>query len=188
MGRPKLLLPWSKTSILGHLLEQWRELGAGQIAVVCSPADGAVQAELDRLGVAAEQRVFNPAPARGMFSSIQCGARWAGWKADLSHFSVALGDQPHLRLDTLRALLDVSAANPARVCQPARNGRGRHPVVLPRATFAALAESSAADLKAFLRAQAGAVLMWESDDPGLDFDIDEPVDYERALRLVLRQP
>jgi molybdenum cofactor cytidylyltransferase len=32
MGQPKLLLPWGKTSVLGHLIGQWQSAGAGQIA------------------------------------------------------------------------------------------------------------------------------------------------------------
>ena len=28
MGRPKLLLPWGETSVLGHLIKQWQALGA----------------------------------------------------------------------------------------------------------------------------------------------------------------
>ena len=34
MGRPKLLLPWRDTTVIGAILRQWRELGAAQIAVV----------------------------------------------------------------------------------------------------------------------------------------------------------
>ncbi len=78
MGRPKLLLPWGGTSVLGHLIRQWRALDAKQIAVVCARDDGAMQAELDRLGFAEENRICNPAPERGMFSSIQCAAQWPG--------------------------------------------------------------------------------------------------------------
>ena len=39
MGRPKLLLPWGGTSILGHLIGQWRALAAEQIAVVGAARD-----------------------------------------------------------------------------------------------------------------------------------------------------
>src|SRR5437764_10462403 len=81
MGRPKLLLPWGATSALGHLIEQWRKLGAHQIAVVCAAGDTGMQAELDRLKFPIECRIFNEAPERGMFSSIQCAARWSGWQA-----------------------------------------------------------------------------------------------------------
>ena len=51
MGRPKLLLPWHGTTVLGHLLDMWRELGAAQLAVVTAPANGPVTAELARAGL-----------------------------------------------------------------------------------------------------------------------------------------
>src|SRR5437016_1251765 len=97
MGRPKLLLPWGKTSVLGHLFEQWQRLGTYQIAIVCAAGDSIIQAELDRLKFPAENRIINEAPQRGMFSSIQCAARWRGWKSELTHWAIALGDQPHVR-------------------------------------------------------------------------------------------
>ena len=108
MGRPKLLLPWGGTSVLGHLIHQWTELGAGQIAVVVAAGDQTIQRELDRLGFAPEHRIPNPQPERGMFSSIQCAARWTGWHNSATHWSIVLGDQPHLKLETLRALIRKS--------------------------------------------------------------------------------
>ena len=30
MGRPKLLLPWGDTSVIGHLIRQWQALGAAK--------------------------------------------------------------------------------------------------------------------------------------------------------------
>ena len=127
MGQPKLLLPWGATSVLGHLVQLWRALGAAQIAVVRPPRTGALELELDRLGFPAANRISNPAPDRGMFSSIQCAAGWPGWQARLTHWAIVLGDQPHVRQETLQQLLDFSAAHPAQVCQPARLGHGRHP-------------------------------------------------------------
>src|SRR2546428_14120211 len=76
MGRPKLLLPWGGTSVLGHLIDQWQVLKAEQIAVVCAADDLLIQAELDRLGFSANDRVLNAAAERGMFSSIRCAAQW----------------------------------------------------------------------------------------------------------------
>ncbi len=187
MGKPKLLLPWGRTSVLGHLIAQWQALRASQIAVVCAPADLALQAELDRLGFSAENRVSNPAPERGMFSSIQRAARWPGWKADLTHWAIVLGDQPHLQRRTLRRVLDFSATHPAKVCQPARRGHGRHPVLLPKPVFRQLADSKVKTLKAFLNFRPRTVALCELDDPGLDLDIDRPEDYEQAVLLVRRR-
>ena len=181
LGQPKLLLPWGRTSVLGHLLEQWRDLGAAQIAVVCAGDTPSLPAELARLGFPEQNRILNPAPERGMFSSIQAAAAWPGWDPRLTHWAIVLGDQPHLRLETLRRLLACAARNPARVCQPAAGGRPRHPVVLPKTLFRQLAVSPAADLKEFLAAQDPATC--PVDDPGLDLDIDRLEDYQRALAL-----
>ena len=168
--------------MLGHLIAQWRALQAGQITVVCA-ADGPVPAELDRLAFAAENRIVNPHPEQGMFSSIQCAARWPGWSAPLTHWLIALGDQPHLRPDTLRALLDFAAVHPESICQPSRQARPRHPVLVPAATFARLKNSSAPDLKQFLQASPQVLQLCELDDPGLDLDLDHPAEYAAALKL-----
>jgi len=183
MGKPKLLLPWRATSVLGHLIHQWRALRAAQVAVVCAPGDRAIQAELDQLGFSAEDRIYNPAPERGMFSSIQSAAQWPGWQPALTHWAIVLGDQPHLQRRTLRRVLDLSAAHPNKVCQPARHGHGRHPVLLSKAVFRQILRSTATTLKDFLADNARRIVRCELDDPGLNLDIDRPEDYRRALLL-----
>ena len=181
MGRPKLLLPWGQTSVLGHLLEQWHSLGARQVAAVLGAADLGLARELDRLGFSAKNRIVNETPELGMFSSVRCAARWAGWAPPITHWAIVLGDQPHLRRATLQALLALSANHSESVCQPARGGRRRHPVLLPRTVFVELSSSSAVDLKDFLAPYG--IKTFESDDPGLDLDIDRPEDYQKALAL-----
>jgi CTP:molybdopterin cytidylyltransferase MocA len=188
MGRPKLLLPWGGTTILAHLLATWRALGAAQVAVVTAPGDTPLGAELNRLGFPAPARILNPAPARGMFSSVQCAARWPGWRPGLTYWVVTLGDQPHVSPTTLRALLDLAAGQPEKICQPSRQGRARHPVVLPARVFAQLRDATEAHLKAFLQARAGDRVLQEMEDPALDFDLDEPADYERAVKLAAALP
>jgi molybdenum cofactor cytidylyltransferase len=187
MARPKLLLPWGATSVLGHLLEQWRSLQAEQIAVVLAANDQAIADELQRLGFPQQQRVLNPAPQQGMFSSIQCAARWTGWHLAISHWVIVLGDQPHLQRETLRALVEFAAGQPEKICQPSRHGRARHPVLLPKKAFAQLKDSAAESLKQFLQAAPQELALCEINDPGLDFDIDQPADYEKAAQLYFRR-
>ena len=104
MGKPKLLLPWRGTTVIGHLLARWQELGATQIAIVQRADDSALAAELDRLNCPKSNRIENPQPERGMFSSIVCAANWCGWQKEISSWAMVLGDQPHLRSETLRRL------------------------------------------------------------------------------------
>src|SRR4030095_6978355 len=88
MGRSKLLLPWGSASVLGHLVGQWRSLGARQVAVVCAADTPSLDVELDRLEIVATDRIPNPHPGDGMFSSVQCAARWGGWVPGLTHFAI----------------------------------------------------------------------------------------------------
>src|SRR5687768_11535768 len=129
MGQPKLLLPWRGTTVLGHTLAQWKSVGPRQIAVVCGPSPHPVFAELERLPMDGVERIVNPTPERGMFSSIQCAARWSGWDRSINQFAISLGDQPQIQENTLRTLIAQSSAQPDRVWQPAFKGRPRHPVI-----------------------------------------------------------
>jgi molybdenum cofactor cytidylyltransferase len=188
MGRPKLLLEWGQTTILGHLLKQWQRADARQIAVVCSNSDSAVRTALQPFESNGVECIFNPKPQEGMFSSIRCAARWTGWTPDLTHFVITLGDQPLVRLETLRRLIAFGAAHPENICQPAREARARHPVLMPRKTFTLLRDASESDLKQFLLNRAEQRSLFESDDPGLDFDLDRPEDYARALGFMNECP
>ena len=181
MGQPKLLLPWGKTSVLGHLLKQWQSLSPEQIAVLCAEGDRAIQTELDQLDFPMQDRIFNLSPDRGMFSSIQCAAQWPGWKIDLTQWAIVLGDQPQLRRETLEAVLALARTNPQKVCQLKHDGHRRHPVLLPKQIFSDLAASMAGNLKEFLAGYEGAFR--EVADPGLALDIDHPEDYRQAVQL-----
>jgi molybdenum cofactor cytidylyltransferase len=182
MGQPKLLLRWGKASILSHLLSQWQQLGAKQLTVVCAADDDVINRELDQLGFPASQRILNPAPGRGMFSSLQCAAQWPRWQPGLTHWAIVLGDQPHLRVETLARTLEFCVAHPDKICQPRYDGHRRHPVLLPEWAFGQLAKSTAQDFRQFLDALPERSAYCELSDPGLALDLDFPQDYERAVK------
>jgi molybdenum cofactor cytidylyltransferase len=182
MGRPKMLLPWEGSSVIGHVLQVWsEELGAAQIAVVCAPAPSPVPGELDRIGFPARNRITNPAPERGMFSSIQAAASWSGWNAGLTHIAVTLGDQPHVRVETLRKLLEAVQRNPNTILQPCFNGRPKHPIIFHITDFRSLAETKHETLRDFLAVSKRTLV--DVDDSGLNLDLDYPADYEKARAL-----
>ena len=181
MGRPKLLLPWRGTTVIGHIIQQWQELGAEQITIVLRPGDVPLIAELTRLAFPQSDRIENPQPERGMFSSILCAANWNGWKPSIASLAVVLGDQPHLRLETLRALLAFHREHPSSVCQPEFAGHARHPVLLPRGVFEELKQTRAGTLKEFLKLISCPAVQYSMDDAGLSLDLDTPEDYKEAL-------
>lgn len=179
MGRPKLLLPWQGTTVIGHLIRQWQAVAAAQITVVCRPGDEALAAELDQLAFPRQNRILNPNPERGMFSSIQCSAAWDGWQPGLTGWAIALGDQPHLEIETIRMLLAGHARHPLAICQPSRDGHAGHPILLPPQVFAQLKNTTAETLNIFLKQNAGCIVQCLVTDPGLSLDLDTPEDYNR---------
>lgn len=181
MGRSKLLLPWGTTSVVGRIVENWRAAGAAQIAVVHAPWDELLAQELRRLGMGEADCIVNRQPEHGMFSSIQAAARWTGWRASLSHFALALGDQPQISASLLRQLWDFVVRHPDRACQPCTGERLRHPVILPRSIFLRLADASEKTLREFLATLNPSVLGCPMDDPALDVDLDSPEDYAQAM-------
>jgi CTP:molybdopterin cytidylyltransferase MocA len=183
-----MLLPWGHTSVIGHLIEQWQQVGAKQVLIVHAAGDKALEGELERINFPKESRIPNPSPESGMFSSIQCAARWLGLTSELGPWALVLGDQPHLRLETLHALLKLGDSRPDAVCQLSRQGRPRHPVLFPQQIFQQVAHSTHQNLKEFLQSLPSQIVLEESEDPGLDLDIDRPEDYEQALRLTFKEP
>lgn len=181
MGQPKLLLPWGNRMVVEHLIDQWLSVGASQVALVVA-ADNSALTEVVRKGGRAIC-VPNPDPDRGMFSSVRCAAEWRDWKPTLTHWTISLGDQPHLQKATLSELIEAVRTDPQAVWQPSYQARRRHPVILPGGAFHDLRQTAATDLKNFLEASSIPRKTVEVDDPGLEIDIDTPEDYARAKKL-----
>jgi molybdenum cofactor cytidylyltransferase len=178
MGQPKLCLPWGDTTILGHLLAQWREAGAANILVVHGPGETPVSRELDRLGVA--NRIVNSAMERGMMGSIITAAASAMTDKTLTHLVISLGDQPRVRIETLRELLRACDEAPGQVIRLIHDGKAGHPLALPATMLPELSATPAATLRDFLRLKEMPSRDLTSGDFGILLDVDTPDDYRRA--------
>jgi len=184
MGSPKLCLRWKGTTVLGHLLTQWREAGAEKILVIHPPeSDAPVVKELDRLGVPASQRAPTVAFERGMMGSVVTAAGRAAQDATLTHLVIALGDQPHLRPETLRAFLLLCADSPGKIVRVLHKDKPGHPLALPANLCPDLSKTSTATLRDFLGQQNIPVIDLTTPDSGVLFDLDTPDDYANASRL-----
>lgn len=182
MGKPKLLLPWGDTSILGHLLRLYENANTSQVAIVCSRGDTNIISELNRLEWPENNRIFNPEVTPEMFSSVLCGFQWGGWQANVSHLAVALGDQPLIRKKTIVDLVAHARQNPKNICQPLYEKRRRHPVIIPRCIAEKVTVESHSNLREVLNDFKEDISTLPCDDPGLVIDIDTPTDYEEALQ------
>lgn len=140
---------------------------ADLVVVVAAPFAAEVAALARRLGASV---VVNPAPARGMASSVALGFAALASAVDAAFLWPV--DHPHVAASTLTAL--VARGEGVPVC----GERGGHPPLVPRRLFAALARC--ADLPGGARDVVRALARVPVDDPGVVEDIDLPGDLERA--------
>ncbi len=183
MGKPKLLLPWRGTTLLGRLIGSLRQGGADRLVLVARPEDSALA---DWAADAGIDLTVNPDADRGMLSSIWCGLAALG-AAAVAQVAEALlvcpADHPAVRPETVAALLARLRAG-ALLAVPTHEGRRGHPLAIaPRLVTEILDLDLAVGLRQLLERRADALAELPVDDPGVVLDIDTPEDYERLLGL-----
>jgi CTP:molybdopterin cytidylyltransferase MocA len=166
-------------TILTHLLNQWRSTGATQIVPVIDSSNQGLRKALTDAGFSPSDWIENPSPQLGMFSSLREASRWTGWFSTLTHWTISLGDQPHIQISTLRLLLDAARKNPTRICQPALHRRAAHPIILPANNFWELAHNDILNLRTYIRTREAFRLRVAVEDAGVSEDLNTPEDYAR---------
>ena len=190
MGRPKLLLPWAATTVLGAVVAALRGAGVEAPLLVLGPASdgaavaGAAEAEpLHAWAAAANLRIAeNPHPERGMLSSILAGLDALGGGEELARRGEVLlvcpADLPALRASTVRALLAAMQTAGAPLALPRHRGRHGHPLAIAPHLIPAIAHlDPAIGLRQLRDRHAAELLALDVDDPGCVADVDTPADY-----------
>ncbi|MGC8829472.1 MAG: nucleotidyltransferase family protein [Verrucomicrobiia bacterium] len=181
MGENKLLLKWAGSTIIGHIVNQWRLLGVGQIAIVINDKTDSIIEELKRMNFDFSNIIVNPTPENGMFSSIKRAALWNGWKNNINKIVIVLGDQPHIKTDILTTLLKFSEANEGCICQPSIGEKRAHPIVIPTNLFRTINDFSGETLKEFIHKTDAPVRLFQTNETNLLLDIDTPEDYQKII-------
>ena len=173
-GSAKLLHVLGAEPLLAHTMRALLDGGVARVIVVASPA-----LDLTAVPAIGDQRVvtvINPAPERGMFSSILAGM------SELNEDESALilpADMPFVQPVTVARVLADHQTTGEAVVAAYRERRG-HPLLLPvRAWRAVCAHAHAPSLKAALAAVGIEPRFIDVDDPGVVQDVDERGDLER---------
>jgi len=172
-GGKKLLALVEGEPLLDRTIRSLLDGGVGEIIVVVG-ADARLELERDvnSLNDPRVRPVENPDPSRGMFSSIQEGARTAQGDVLL----VLPGDMPFVQPATVRQVLDVWALQHG-IVSPRYNGKRGHPVALPVALRdEILATDPTSNLHEVIKKHLDERTDVDIDDPGITRDVDRPED------------
>lgn len=174
LGRPKQLLPYRDSTLLGHVLDTARACAFDQLVVPIGGHADDVRAAVDLAGT---DVVVNERYGEGCSSSI--AAALGAVDARCTVLALLLGDQPGVRTETVRALLAGRGDAPLAVCRY-DDGRG-HPLAFAREAFADLAALHGdKGIWRLLDRRAGDVV--EVAVPGpIPRDVDTAADYEAVV-------
>jgi molybdenum cofactor cytidylyltransferase len=174
LGRPKQLLRYGDSTLLGHVVGVARTCPFDQMVVAIGGSAEDVRGTVDLAGA---DVVVNDAYGAGCSSSIAAALGIVDPRCDV--MVLMLGDQPGVTADTVVALLDGRRDAPLAVCRY-DDGRG-HPIAFARSVFGELAD---------LHGDKGVwrLLDERADDVRtvpvageIPLDVDTPEDYRAVL-------
>ncbi len=176
MGRPKMLLPWGDTTVLGKVVATFLAAGLEDIVVVTGSARRQIEALLGN----SARSVFNPQYAQGeMLSSIQAGLQMLG--ADTQAALIGLGDQPQVELATIESILETFGRTGAPLLVPSYEMRRGHPWLVAREFWAEILRMRTPESpRDFMNRHASGIHYVNVETPSVIQDLDTPEDYDRA--------
>ncbi|MCB2184965.1 MAG: NTP transferase domain-containing protein [Deltaproteobacteria bacterium] len=186
LGQFKPLLELAGRPLLARAVEMFRAAGVRDLQVVTGHRGEEVAAAAAGLGIRA---VANPAPERGMLSSVQTGlaALPPPPEGPVAFFLLPV-DIPLVRPATVRALWDAwqadAAASPCGCLAPAFGGESGHPpLIAARLREAILGWDGPRGLEGCLAARGAPPRLVEVADQGILWDMDTPADLARLRDL-----
>ena len=175
-GRPKLLLPYGDTTVLGRVLDVLGRAPVDRTYVVVGAWREEIEPVVRKSGA---EVVFNPVFDRGMLSSVQAG--FLALPPGPGAVFVVPGDHPDLTPDVYRRLLDARKVAGAGLVLPQFGDRGGHPLLVDlrfRDEIKCLDPETG--LRGLLDRHPRAVRRVPLEEPGVLLDLDTPEEYRRA--------
>ena len=176
MGYPKPLLKIGHRTFIEHIAETMLSVVPRLVIVLGAHRDRV------RAAIPHDARIViveNPDFARGQLSSLKVGL-----SAIQSHAAgalVHLGDHPMVQVETFRAIVDSYERAGKPIVIARHNGHRGHPLIFDRELFAELQSCPEEEgARHVVNADPRRVAYVDSDDPGINLDLDTPSDLARA--------
>ncbi len=177
MGQPKQILPWGETTVIAAVVQNLASAGAEPVVCVL----GHCWEEVARaLADTPAHLVYNERYRQGeMLSSYQAGVRYLLEREEpLAGTLLALGDQPHIPVTIIRAVVEQAQRTPHRPVVPSYAMRRGHPFYLPAVLWPELlALGPEETLRALMRCRQDIAYVPVESDAILR-DMDTPAEYQ----------
>ena len=177
MGRPKMLLPFGRKTLIETVLAGVLRSRVEGIVVVLGAHRDAIEPVVSKFAL---RTVFNDDFGTGMLSSVLRGLREV--PAAAQAVLVVLGDHPFPPATVIDRLIAAHEKTGKGIVLPVHRGRRGHPVLIDmRYRDAVTALDPSVGLRQLARDHPDDVLEVSVRTPAVLADIDRPADYRKAL-------
>jgi molybdenum cofactor cytidylyltransferase len=184
MGALKPLLPYGPGSVIQAVVRSVTASPVDRVLVVLGHRSDEIAADL--AGTCAET-LFNPRYPEGMLTSVQAGIAAAAPESEW--LLIALGDQPTLRAETVRALLEEARSGGSGLVVPSDlNPRGHPLLIHAHYREEILALEGEGGLRQLFQRHPDEIAYVVVPDPDVLADMDTPEDYQRLLQQADSRP
>jgi molybdenum cofactor cytidylyltransferase len=182
MGRPKLLLPFGETTVIGRLISTLRAEHIADVLVLGRPDDAALADEVRRCGATVVQPETPPPEMRVSVEWLLDAVEHTHAPRPADGWLLIPADQPLIRPDTLRRLTAAWRNHPASIVLPVTDGRRGHPTIFPWPRAEQVRRLPLhAGVNHLLHDAPTPIIEVPVDDPTIHLDLDTPADYQQAL-------
>jgi len=177
MGQPKMLLPWGKTTVLGHVISIFQRAGIEDIIVVVGGARTHVEEIVKQHGV---RSIFNADFENGeMLPSLQRGLEAQSPQAQAA--LIGLGDQPQVQEGTVRLVCETFKRMQPKIVVPSYQMRRGHPWLVERSLWdELLAMRPPRSPRDFLNEHSREIQYVEVSTSSILADLDTMEEYKKA--------
>jgi len=178
MGKPKMLLPWGSTTIIGTVINSALESLSDHVCVVLGADADKIAATLPGRRV---EKVLNSSYRDGMLSSVQAGIR--SLPPTTTAVMILLGDQPMISAEIMDRAIDRYRQSDKKIIIASVNGRRGHPLIFNAEYIPEILAYGPEDtLRTLQDKHPEEVEELETGNTEILRDIDTPRDYENELK------
>lgn len=130
MGKPKQLLPFKNTTLLGNAIEQAKKSKTNAVYCVLGANTKIIQESISNYKT---QTIFNPNFKDGLSTSIVLGVNHLKDKYDA--ILIMLADQPEVSSNYLNEFINLSNKNPSKIIASNYQNKIGVPAIFPKMYF-----------------------------------------------------
>ncbi len=171
MGKPKLLLPWGETTVLGRVIATLQSAGIEDVVIVT----GEFREQVEKIAAQHGARVTQNNHTGEMITSIQ-----AGLLAQTTSEAalIALGDQPQMQKTTVLKVLQAWQSKSGEIIMPSYQMRRGHPWMISQKYWGEiLAMNQDQTMREFFSCHKNDVFYVNVETDSILQDLDTPEDY-----------